>query len=210
MSVLDSRFDASLFDDVGLSFLVNNLWPWVAVLAAAISFWRIRGSAGSSGSPTKPVPGAPNPALAAHRNPTDEIGVCESPTKPHRPPPSHPSAADNSASASPEASTTNACGGKDGVTKGRFIIYYKDEEVQRENDDDDEGDREDDVCCGGSDGGVGVVRRWRRLGDRERISVMMGTGAEEMGWHKCQDLMVFHGSVVRLWQGLKFRRSYSW
>ncbi|KAJ6913832.1 hypothetical protein NC651_016165 [Populus alba x Populus x berolinensis] len=59
MDVLDSPIDALVFDYVNLGILtiINNLWTWVAVITAAVSFWRIR-AAGAVKTLAEPSPSA--------------------------------------------------------------------------------------------------------------------------------------------------------
>ena len=48
MNVLDSPLEALAFNYVSFGFftVVNNLWTWIAVVTAAVSFWRIRVAGG--------------------------------------------------------------------------------------------------------------------------------------------------------------------
>ncbi|GFY98555.1 hypothetical protein Acr_12g0010960 [Actinidia rufa] len=50
---LESPLEALAFNDLSFGFLtgINNLWTWVAVITAAVSFWRIRASEEATDEP---------------------------------------------------------------------------------------------------------------------------------------------------------------
>ncbi|KAK7291781.1 hypothetical protein RIF29_07197 [Crotalaria pallida] len=92
----------------------------------------------------------------------------------------------------------------DGVRKGKFTVYY-----------------EDDVeCCGNDDVlGVGEMKKWGE-NQREGIRIRSNGGCElewresllrlrmgecERGWYTRQDLTVFNGNVVKLWDAHEFK-----
>ncbi|KAL1531308.1 hypothetical protein AAHA92_33999 [Salvia divinorum] len=55
-AALDSPLEALAFNYLTYGFLtaVNNIWAWIAVVTAAVSFWRIRGLSSPSSSTTDP------------------------------------------------------------------------------------------------------------------------------------------------------------
>ncbi|KAL9314596.1 hypothetical protein ACSQ67_020048 [Phaseolus vulgaris] len=105
MNVLDSNVEALAFNylSFGLLTALNNLWACLALLTAALSFWKIR----SAGCP-KPNPEAQPTAGPEPLTPSQEK------TEPTR-------------------EAVNANGGAeedvDGVRKGKFTVYYE-EHVQ--------------------------------------------------------------------------------
>ncbi|KAL6965799.1 hypothetical protein U1Q18_036860 [Sarracenia purpurea var. burkii] len=66
MNALDSPVEVMAFNYLSFGFLTaanNNIWAWVAVMttAAAVSFWRIRASAGTGGGAAKSETRGRNP-----------------------------------------------------------------------------------------------------------------------------------------------------
>ncbi|GLT76222.1 hypothetical protein SLA2020_478950 [Shorea laevis] len=179
--VLDSPLEALPFNYVSFGILafVNNLWPLVAVIAAALSFWRIRAAAGISNPVKKLVredhdtsSPSPPPSCVAH---VEELSAVEE--KP------------STSWSSPAPDVTFPLENCDGVTKGRkFVLYYED----------DEGDmmaakEEEEEECSDQSGNGGTEEWW---GSWEGV---LTTRTGEMGWYRCQDLTVINGNVIRLW-----------
>ncbi|CAJ1975726.1 unnamed protein product [Sphenostylis stenocarpa] len=103
MNVLDSNVEALAFNylSFGLLTALNNLWTWLALLTAALSFWKIR----SSGCPKpKPEPDT-QPSTVPH-----QLTPSEEKTEPAR-------------------VNANVAEDVDGVRKGKFTVYYE-EHVQ--------------------------------------------------------------------------------
>lgn len=180
VKVLDYPLDALAFNYVSFGFfaLVNNLWTWVAVVTAAVSFWRIRiRAAASAGAVLSPLKSEP-PEL--HDRETDA------------------SSAPSTLKEDPAPSTVPAvvAAGGGGVTKGKFTVYY-------ENDRKSDGE----VALAGPwaasdcdvDGDCGEWSQW--------WEGVMKTRMGELGWYSCQDRTVLNGSVVRFWDGSGRRRS---
>ncbi|GMH23291.1 hypothetical protein Nepgr_025134 [Nepenthes gracilis] len=198
MNVLDSPPDALLFDSAALGFVFNNLWTWVAVLAAAsISYWRLKGGAASVSSQIKSDP-----------LPHDTVSEVKSQiTAPlFRQPTSNPGGADASALGTSEASVSNVCDGDLAPTKGKFAVYYEAAEEMESVDEDGDAEERPGWEEGG---GLPIVRRWWRWDDDKELDaaatrLRMG----DLGWHRYQDLTVLNGSVVRLWEGRNLRRCY--
>ncbi|KAL2553828.1 hypothetical protein Fot_07447 [Forsythia ovata] len=185
MNSLDSPLEPLVFNylSYGLLTAVNSIWPWVAVLTAAVSFWRIRAS--SSVPRGISLDGASTSSSLLKK---DE-GVAP------------PAAEAEAAAASTQfetkhlsASKTNCCVlERQGSTKGKFTMYYCDKDERRTGE--------------GGDNGVEAAaneRLGRRCDDWERMMmVKMG----DMGWYQYQDLTVLDGSVVRLWDSRRPRNA---
>ncbi|GAB4853669.1 hypothetical protein Ancab_017859 [Ancistrocladus abbreviatus] len=197
MKSLDSPLEALVFfDSTTLGFFVNNIWTWVAVITAAVSFWRLR----STGSFPIKSDSPPPTHVSSTSTTTTTVGLSPSPTTLSSSPPSP--AVDSAASVSSTGS--GACGSSNedhGLTKGKFaVVYYGEEEVEDREIEDGvvEGEWEEERR--GSGGGM-VVRRWERDQECEVVNMMMKkVRMGDMGWYKYQDLKVLDGSVVRLWE----------
>ncbi|PON38632.1 Transmembrane protein [Trema orientale] len=179
MNVLDSPLEALAFNYVSLGFFtfVNNLWTWIAVITAAVSFWKIRavGAAGGVYSVDSPPP----------RNDRSSNRP-SAPPKSEEPPP-------------PPAETTLALASAsghvedDGPTKRRkFTLYYEDNGELTESDGDEMVAVEE--CCGGEEWWEGY---WERA---------LKTRLGETSWYRYQDLTELNGNVVRLWDGCRSNR----
>ncbi|GAB4838107.1 hypothetical protein Ancab_027638 [Ancistrocladus abbreviatus] len=192
MNSLDSPLEALVFDSTSLTFFVSNIWTWIAVLTAAVSFWRLRSSGSSQ------IKSDPPPAQSRNTTATTIGGESRSPTTSSCSPLSCP--VDSTASIPPSGFGSEACGpsnsgsnGYDGVTKGKFTFaYYSDEEEVEE--------REDDDGLVEVEWDEGVVRGCWSDQETKVMDVMTGLRMEDMGWYKYQDLKVLDGSVVRLWE----------
>ncbi|XP_011039930.1 PREDICTED: uncharacterized protein LOC105136332 isoform X2 [Populus euphratica] len=196
MDVLDSPIDALAFDYVNLGILaiINNLWTWVAVITAAVSFWRIR-AAGAVKTLAEP---SPSPDYI-------ERQITES---------SHPetSSSSTATTATPKSVTEPAAPGSvssspsvfedNGPKKGKFVVYYQDDDRQNEgNLDDDDEDGEEELT---------VLGEWRRCGGEITLwERMLRVSMGEYGWYRCQDLTVINGNVVRLWDGVRREKKSS-
>ncbi|KAK7411823.1 hypothetical protein VNO78_03265 [Psophocarpus tetragonolobus] len=100
MNVLDSNVEALAFNYLSFGVLtaLNNLWTWVALITAALSFWKIR-------SKPKPKPEAQALAFAEPEPVTAE-----------------------KTEAAPEVVVGNGVAEDvDGVTRGKFTVYYEDD-----------------------------------------------------------------------------------
>ncbi|KAK8477176.1 hypothetical protein V6N13_057971 [Hibiscus sabdariffa] len=181
--LLDSPHHVLAFNYVsfGILTVVNNLWTWVAVVTAGLSFWTIRtaavaGVTTSSGcvqsDGQKPAPPISGPAQDESR-PILEAG--DKPTPP---------AFVVGTSVSPLVSR--------GVTEGgkfKVRVYYEDDREKSGVDFDGHGEV---TVRGWSDGvGGGDCSEWW---ERE-LTLRKG----EMGWYRYQDLTALNGNVVRLW-----------
>lgn len=180
MDVLDSPLEALALNYLSVGFLtiVNNLWTWVAVITAAVSFWRIRAAGGrptclkSDSSPPPP----PNDQSLGGSELVPEISapdvLADEPPAPAPAPASEMVVGDDKVD--------------DGVTKGtKFVAVYYGEDDGRElmaaNELEESGD---DEGCG----------EWWESWER-----VLTTKTGEMGWYRYQDLTVLNGNVVRLW-----------
>ncbi|MED6133754.1 hypothetical protein PIB30_031070 [Stylosanthes scabra] len=174
MNVLvDSPLEALAFNylSFGVLTLLNNLWTWLALLTAALSFWKIRSS------------GCPEPDISAPaREPIVEAPVREAVT------PLVESVTVREVA--PLAVTDDV----DGVRKGKFTVYY-----EEEGDDEDaqcmRGESEGSLTLTLTEGCEAEWwEKWERL-------LRLRNGVSENGWYTCQDLTELNGNVVRLWDG---------
>ncbi|KAK8545269.1 hypothetical protein V6N13_066555 [Hibiscus sabdariffa] len=181
---LDSTVEALTFNfaSYGVFTLVNNLWTWVAVIMAAVSFWRMRATAATLSCFEKPDDQKPSTSITGRpeeKNPTLSASVGET------------------------SRVWPLVCNDGGMTKGekfKWTVYYEDGD--RETDDGGmdmtvaewskgDGGREEKEGSGG--GG----EWWERV-----LKVRKG----EMMCYGYQDLTVLNGNVVRLWDGSCRRR----
>ncbi|XVF35179.1 hypothetical protein REPUB_Repub18cG0122800 [Reevesia pubescens] len=197
--LLDSPLEALAFNYVsfGIFTIVNNLWTWVAVITAAVSFWRIRAAgAATSTCSVKSPDQKPSTTSIIDRAQDDSRPISEAEEKP-----TIPSASVSAPAAVAETSVSPlVC--NNGVTKGgkfKLTVYYKDDgesdidgemKTIKERGSDGDGD-----CKGGSCG------EWWENWERA-LSLRNG----EKGWYRFQDLTALNGNVVRLWDELSCRR----
>lgn len=192
MDVLDSPIDALVFDYVNLGILtiINNLWTWVAVITAAVSFWRIR-AAGAVKTLAEP---SPSPDYIERQITELSHPETSSSTTTTTPKSVTEPAAPGSVSSSPSVFEDNR------AKKGKFVVYYyQDDDRQNDGNIDDDGEEELTVFgewgrCGGE------IKLWERM-----LRVRMG----ECGWYRCQDLTVINGNIVRLWDGVRREKNSS-
>ncbi|CAN7067630.1 unnamed protein product [Brassica rapa subsp. trilocularis] len=181
MATLDSPLEALAFEyaSFGVLAIINNVWTWIAVVTAAVSFWRMRvttigdddrhgcglleeQTASKSGQEPQAVAGPVKETAAARE---EETVVMKT-----------------------EVWETLMC--DDGVTKGKMTVYYE-VDVDGGRGGDGDGELTSAVNYGGGLGDCGEWwERWERV-------VKMGNGDED--WYRYVDLMVINGSVVRLW-----------
>ncbi|XP_065848729.1 uncharacterized protein [Euphorbia lathyris] len=178
---MDSPIEALVFDHLTL---VNNLWTWIALVTAALSFWWIRASSAviSISLQSHPISTSPDDCTRSRSNSPD-ASFSEAST--HSEPPML---------SSPAPSTPSIFEDGDSITKGKFLVYYEDD---RENDGEVEGESESEVLVAGEweYGGCG---EWTESLERV-VRMRMG----DLGWYRCQDLTAINGNVVRLWDGVR-------
>lgn len=190
MDLLDAPLEALALNYLSVGFLtvVNNLWTWVAVITAAVSFWRIRAAGGgptclkSDVSPPHPR----NDQSSSGSQLVPEISVPDV-------------SADEPPSPAPAPASEMVVGDvkvDDGVTKGtKFVaVYY-----------------------GEDDGKLTAANEWEENGDDDGVEGcgvwweswerVLRTRTGEMGWYRYQDLTVLNGNVVRLWDSRTCTRS---
>lgn len=116
MNMLESPLEALAFDYVsfGIFGVVNNIWTWVAVVTAAVSFWKIKAQV--------------KPALLQHRNDRNPSGSQQ--PVPEMPPAEESSARVALAASASPATASPSVGDVDGVTKGKFTLYYREEKEE--------------------------------------------------------------------------------
>ncbi|CAI9780325.1 unnamed protein product [Fraxinus pennsylvanica] len=178
MNALDSPLEALAFNylSYGVLTAVNSIWPLVAVLTAAVSFWRIRALSSSKWVPR----GRSTDCASTSLSPVDEDVT----------------AADAEVASTSSQFNTYLSGSntkfrvleRQGTTKGKFTLYY-DKDESRTGEGDDNGGRNDDGATANEKLGL-------CCDDWESMMVMKIGG---MGWYQYQDLTVLDGSVVRLW-----------
>ncbi|KAL8137215.1 hypothetical protein V2J09_003216 [Rumex salicifolius] len=170
---------------LNLGLLLNSIWTWVAVMTAALGFWRIRS--------LKPdlIPD-PDPAEKVCQQPN--LPVQANPVRPIQDPTAIEMDRTASTSRLPDERVTTT------MTKGnKFKAYYycmHEEAVV--------GEREN----GGDT--VAVVEEWRS--ESAAAAALVAGRREEMGWYRYQDRRVLDGSVVRLWDcstNIKYRGGHA-
>ncbi|ESQ42098.1 hypothetical protein EUTSA_v10014753mg [Eutrema salsugineum] len=185
MVTLDSPLEALAFEyaSFGVLAVVNNVWTWIAVVTAAVSFWRIRvtsiGDEGHGCGFIEELTGSKSEQEAGYLEPQAMSGPVEETTF------AAPLLKQKVVKKT-EARAPLMC--DDGVTKGKLTMYY---EV------DVDGERFCDgeltaVNYGG--GGLGDCGEWWERWERV---VKMRNGDD--GWYRYVDLTVINGNVVRLW-----------
>uniref|UniRef100_A0A5B7BVN6 Uncharacterized protein n=1 Tax=Davidia involucrata TaxID=16924 RepID=A0A5B7BVN6_DAVIN len=185
MNALNSPLEALAFNYVTFGFLtvVNNIWTWIAVVTAAVSFWRIR------------VAGSPKPDPRAARNPdvSPNSKVVSQPPDTVAEPVSSSSTAASLATMTPCVWAVES----DGATKGNFTVYYEDDRRGGDGELTLTGklDADGDFGSGGGEWSYDVC-------DRSMLRMRMG---DDMGWYRFQDMTVFDGNVVRLWDDCRRR-----
>ncbi|XP_060189383.1 uncharacterized protein LOC132618331 [Lycium barbarum] len=158
----------------GFFTVVNSVWTWVAVITAAVSFWRIK----TFSTLPKPEPRgdfsvhAPSPTVVTSSSSSSSSQV-------------------ERVSSTPLASNGSsfACLVNEEGTKGKLTMYYKQDDSCGECDSDGEGGDQE-----GEDEGVKLSKEWFETWDK---LLKMKNG--EMGWYCYQDMNVIDGNVVRLW-----------
>ncbi|VYS59191.1 unnamed protein product [Arabidopsis thaliana] len=171
MATLDSPLEVLAFDYV--NFVFNNLWTWIAVVTAAVSFWRIRATTTTTTSGGGRDNGLIDESFLEPPKPQATKAALVMETKPPR-----------VKVTETEDWSLLLC--KDGVTKGKLTVYYE-EEIDGEREEDD--GETTAVKYGGGESGE-WWERWERV-------VKMRNGDE--GWYRYVDLTVINGNVVRLW-----------
>ncbi|MBA0568155.1 hypothetical protein Golob_005666, partial [Gossypium lobatum] len=172
--LLESPLEALAFNYVsfGIFTVIHNLWTWIAILTAAVSFWRIRAVISASVQSNDQKPSA-SISDRAHDESRPILGADEKP---------NPSA---SVSTPPPASVSDTSGSQL-VTKGgkfKLTVYYVDDDV--------------DVDSGmtvteWSDGGEGrCCGEWWESWER-----VLRLRKGEPGWYRYQDLTALNGNVV--------------
>ncbi|KAL0338855.1 UNVERIFIED_CONTAM: hypothetical protein Sangu_1407600 [Sesamum angustifolium] len=194
MNALDSPLEALALNYLSYGFFtaVNNIWAWVAVITAAVSFWRIR--ALSSASVSTPEPRRWSQDTASSTSSSAPPKVAERVAVG----PAAVSTAGEAQLSSAPAKTSCPTLGREASTKTKFSLYYGEVDFRE---DDEGGENEND-----GDGAAVVGEKSGRYlsEDWERMMVVVRMG--DMGWYRWQDRAVFDGSVVRLWDQGKGRR----
>ncbi|TXG61698.1 hypothetical protein EZV62_013061 [Acer yangbiense] len=196
MNVLESPLEALAFNYLSFGFItaVNNLWTWVAVITAAVSFWKIKTAGGSTTSYSPDLHHQPhNDPNTTGSQPLPKISPVDSIIEPPAPAPAAASDTTRSSSA--------LCDVKDdGDTKRKFTLYYQEEEMEESN----------------TDGEIKVVdQEWGEEyyyyrdhihGREEWWEKVMRFRVVDMGWRRYQDSTVINGNIVRLWDDECMRR----
>lgn len=168
----DSNLEALTFNYLSFG-VINNLWTWIAVITAAVSFWKIR----ASGCPKPELLPPLDDRVSDRPDPEPEVSELDAVSEP---------------ACAPRVVVGYGGADIDGVTKGKFTVYYEDD-VECESEEaltvtDEWEDRR-----GRSDGCDSEWwEGWERL-------LRLRVGEIENGWYTCQDLTALNGNVVRLW-----------
>ncbi|KAJ0261275.1 Transmembrane protein [Hirschfeldia incana] len=181
MATLDSPLEALAFQyaSFGVLAVVNNVWTWIAVVTAAVSFWRMKvitigDNGGHPGcSLLEDVTTSKAEQEADHQEPQEMAGPVEK----------------AAAASVNETEVWEPLMCHDGVTKGKLTMYY---EV-----DVDGGwcvDKEGELTAVNYGGGLDDCGEWW---ERWEKVLRMRNGDDE--WYRYVDLTVINGSVVRLW-----------
>ncbi|XVE53930.1 hypothetical protein DITRI_Ditri03aG0041800 [Diplodiscus trichospermus] len=188
--LLDSPLEALAFNYVsfGIFTIVNNLWTWVAVITAALSFWRIRAAAGAATSSFSVEKHNQKPSICIiNRNQDESRLTLEAEEKPT------PSALVSAPAAVAETRDWPlVC--DYGVTKGgkfKLSVCYEDD---RDSDVDGEMTVREWRSEGGGDCKEGSCREWWESWER-----VLRLRKGERGWYLYQDLTALNGNVVKLW-----------
>ncbi|KAJ4910842.1 hypothetical protein Rs2_05463 [Raphanus sativus] len=182
MATLESPLEALALEyaSIGCFAVVNNVWTWIAVVTAAVGFWRIRVTT------IKVEHGLGCGLLEGSKASKHEQESCH-----HEPQAMAGGAVEEAAMArakGTEVLEPLVC--DDGVTKGKLTMYYEVDDVDGERCVDRDGELTA-VNYGGGLGSCGELwERWERV-------LKMRTGDDD--WYRYVDLTVINGSVVRLW-----------
>ncbi|KAL5572308.1 hypothetical protein UlMin_021905 [Ulmus minor] len=198
MNVLDSSFEVLAINYASFGFftLVNNLWAWVAVMTAAVSFWRLR--AAGAGATTSSGFNS-DTSSSTHNDESSNGSMLVSEIPPSIYPEELPST--TSCVSPSKASSASVLGNVEeiGVTKGeKFTLYYEDDGDLTALTEDIAGEAVIEECCSE------WWESWEKI-------LKLRTGELEMGWNRYQDLTKLNGNVVRLWDdcGTKERKNNS-
>ncbi|XP_021756693.1 uncharacterized protein LOC110721803 [Chenopodium quinoa] len=184
MNGLDSPLESLAFIPVNLgpllSAVVNNIWAWLAVVTAAVSFWRIHNSSIKTTSSSSHIflspPPTPEPA----------------PTVPKTTPFVRKGGVEEEEKETEEEE-------EEVLTRGnskKFFTVFCEERENDENEDGevDGGDYNDDDEVDEEKNEWVMIKRW---GSSSELTVEMRGG--DLGWYSYQNRKVIDGSVVRLW-----------
>ncbi|XP_010420925.1 PREDICTED: uncharacterized protein LOC104706426 [Camelina sativa] len=190
MATLESPLEALAFQyaSVGAFAAVNNVWTWIAVVTAAVSFWRIRVTTNGDGDGHACV------LLEESRTgPVKETVARVKETVTNTPQSITATVKETVARVKETVAKTEMLTCDDGVTKGKKLKMYYEVDV-----DSDEGrciDGDLTAVTGNYGGGLGDCGgEW--WGKWEGV-VRMRNGDD--GWYRYLDLTVINGNVVRLW-----------
>lgn len=182
MATLVSPLEALAFEYVsfGVLAVINNVWTWIAVVTAAVSFWRIRVT--TIGDDGRRHGCGLLEEQTASKTEQERQGVA-GPVKE-----TAEARVEEALVMKTEVWETLMC--DDGVTKGKMTMYYE-VYVDGGRDVDEDGELTSAVNYGCGSGDCGEWwERWEGV-------VKMRNGDEN--WYRYVDLMVINGSVVRLW-----------
>ncbi|CAA7030017.1 unnamed protein product [Microthlaspi erraticum] len=186
MATLDSPLEALAFEyaSFGVLAVVNNVWTWIAVVTAAVSFWRIRVTTtievvdGNGCGLLEELSGSKSVQECIHLEPQEMAGPAK----------------DTAAKVKETVKKTKVweplmC--DDGVTKGKLTMHYYEEDVDGGRRAESDGE----LTTVNYGGGLGNCGEWWEKWER----VLKMRNGEDEGWYRYVDLTVINGSVVRLW-----------
>ncbi|KAG9147546.1 hypothetical protein Leryth_007344 [Lithospermum erythrorhizon] len=209
MNALDSPLEALAFNylSYGLLTAVNNVWMWVALMTAAVSFWRIRASSehprgkildGSSQSRVISPP-VQRTVVAEPAQLPDVISVAEPVHNILFPETVQFINVGLSSFTDTEGTTkgsmvdvvlgsfTDKC-----ATKAKLTLYYCNEKESEKCG----GTCNEGEVDGNDDNGDKIGEEWW---SKWEMVMKMRKGEDE--WYRYQDFTAINGSVVRLWDG---------
>ncbi|XP_073011361.1 uncharacterized protein [Typha latifolia] len=175
MDLLEMPLEAFAFRLYSLPAAGGSILAWLAVIAAAVSLWRIR--AVGSRSDASPLFQPPPQARTAAPPPSDRERDQPEPEQ------------------KPIASS--ACRRLEaGSPKVRFTAYYDGRcRVGDGGDEERETEADDDVVSDGVEVGDGEMTAplgWEGVAIRRKV---------DFAWYRYQDMTALNGSIVRLWDG---------
>ncbi|KAK1377876.1 hypothetical protein POM88_024620 [Heracleum sosnowskyi] len=181
MNAFSSPLESVAFDfilsDISTIF-VSNLWTWMAVFCAGAAslFWR-----GAKSPLTLQIASTePDIPVANSLNPSSLVSASSEPEM-HK-------VVSSKRGYELRFKDTTILDNSDGVTKGKFVAYYYPEESENECND-------EHYEIGNGEGEAHAeLLRWFKVDKLERMKEI-----NECGLYCCQDLTVFSGDIVRLW-----------
>ncbi|XP_021805071.1 uncharacterized protein LOC110749299 [Prunus avium] len=198
-SVLDSPLEALAFNyaSFGLFTVVNNLWTWVAVVTAAVSFLSLRRRPSTRAASTA----ISSSCLKFNSPPSNDDRSSNGLSLVPEITPSETAEEPPCSVLSPVAAPCKFEDDRVVVTKGlKYTLYYAD---KAEGDVDLTAEEEEEEAgeCAGDEAVAEGCGEW--------LEGVLGLRLGEMGWYRHQDLTELNGNVVRLWDDCRVGERHS-